>query len=148
MSLKDRVTEDMKAALRAQEKARLGALRLLLAAIKQKEVDERIVMDDTAVIAVIDKMIKQRKDSIEQYQKAARQDLVDVEQFELSVLNTYMPQALGADEIAAIIAAAVVESGARNMQDMSKVMAIAKPKLAGRADMGEVSKLVKAQLAG
>lgn len=146
MSLKERISEDMKTALRAQEKARLGAIRLLLAAIKQKEVDERIVMDDTAVIAVVEKMIKQRKDSIEQYQKASRQDLVDAEQYELSVLTAYMPQALDPQEIVRIIAAAVIESGAKTMQDMSKVMAIAKPQLAGRADMGEVSKLVKAQL--
>ena len=148
MSLKERITEDMKTAMRARETARLGAIRLLLAAIKQKEVDERIELDDTAVVAVIDKMLKQRKDSIEQYQKANRQDLVDAEQFEANVLSAYMPQALSAAEVEAIVAAAVVESGAKTMQDMSKVMAIAKPKLAGRADMGEVSKLVKAKLAG
>ncbi|MCX7177765.1 MAG: GatB/YqeY domain-containing protein [Proteobacteria bacterium] len=147
MSLKNRVIEDMKNALRARETARLGAIRLLLAAIKQREVDERIELDDTAVITVIDKMLKQRKDSIEQYQKAKRQDLVDAEQFEVSVLTTYMPQALSAAEVAAIIAAAVAESGAKSIQEMSKVMAIAKPQLAGRADMGEVSKLVKAKLA-
>ena len=148
MSLKERITEDMKTAMRARETARLGAIRLLLAAVKQKEVDERIELDDTAVVAVIDKMLKQRKDSIEQYQKANRQDLVDAEQFEANVLSAYMPQALSAAEVEAIVAAAVVESGAKTMQDMSKVMAIAKPKLAGRADMGEVSKLVKAKLAG
>ena len=148
MSLKNRITEDMKTAMRARETARLGAIRLLLAAIKQKEVDERIELDDAAIVSIIDKMLKQRKDSIEQYQKAARQDLVDAEQFEATVLTGYMPQALSATEIEAIIAAAVVESGAKTMQEMSKVMAIAKPKLAGRADMGEVSKLVKARLAG
>ena len=148
MSLKERVIEDMKNALRARESARLGAIRLLLAAIKQREVDERIELDDVAVIGVIDKMLKQRKDSIEQYQKAKRQDLVDAEQFEVSVLTAYMPQALSAAEVEAIVEAAVAESGAKAIQDMSKVMTLAKPKLAGRADMGEVSKLVRAKLAG
>ncbi len=148
MSLKNRVTEDMKTALRARETARLGAIRLLLAAIRQKEIDERIDLDDTAIIAVIDKMLKQRKDSIEQYQKAGRQDLVDAEQFEVTVLSGYMPQALTKAEVEAIVAEAVTESGAKTMQEMSKVMAIAKPRLAGRADMSEVSKLVKARLAG
>ena len=148
MSLKERITEDMKSAMRARETARLGAIRLLLAAIKQKEVDERIELDDTAVVTIIDKMLKQRKDSIEQYQKANRQDLVDAEQFEVTVLTGYMPQALSTAEIESIIAAAVAESGAKSMQEMSKVMAIAKPQLAGRADMGEVSRLVKAKLAG
>ncbi|MCX7176369.1 MAG: GatB/YqeY domain-containing protein [Proteobacteria bacterium] len=148
MSLKERVIEDMKNAMRARETARLGAIRLLLAAIKQREVDERIQLDDVAVIGVIDKMLKQRKDSIEQYQKAKRQDLVDAEQFEVSVLTAYMPQALSSAEVEAIVTAAVAESGAKAIQDMSKVMALAKPKLAGRADMGEVSKLVRAKLAG
>ncbi|MBI5920605.1 MAG: GatB/YqeY domain-containing protein [Betaproteobacteria bacterium] len=148
MSLKTRITEDMKNALRAHETARLGAIRLLLAAIKQREVDERIELDDTAIIGVIDKMLKQRKDSIEQYQKAKRQDLVDAEQFEVTVLSGYMPQQLSAIEIESIIAAAITESGAKSMQEMGKVMAIAKPKLAGRADMGEASKLIKAKLAG
>lgn len=148
MSLKNRIVEDMKNAMRARETARLGAIRLLLAAIKQREVDERIELDDAAIVAVIDKMLKQRKDSIEQYQKAARQDLVDAEQFEVTVLTAYMPQALSTAEIEAIVAAAVAESGATSMQEMSKVMSIARPKLAGRADMGEVSKLVKAKLAG
>jgi uncharacterized protein YqeY len=147
MSLKTCITEDMKTALRSRETARLGAIRLLLAAVRQKEIDERIELDDVAIIAVIDKMLKQRRDSIEQYQKAARQDLVDAEQFEVTVLSGYMPQALSAAEVEAIVVAAVAESGAKTMQDMSKVMAIAKPQLAGRADMGEVSKLVKARLA-
>lgn len=147
MSLKNRVVEDMKKAMRAHETARLGAIRLLLAAVKQREVDERIELDDTAVIAVIDKMIKQRKDSIEQFQKAKRQDLVDAEQFELTVLAEYMPQALPAAEVEALVLAAIAESGAKTIQDMSKVMAIAKPRLAGRADMGEVSKLVRTKLA-
>jgi uncharacterized protein YqeY len=148
MSLKTRINEDMKIALRNRETARLGAIRLLLAAFRQKEIDERIELDDAGIIAIIDKMLKQRKDSIEQYQKAARQDLVDVEQFEVTVLSGYMPQALSAAEVEAIVVAAVAESGAKTMQDMSKVMAIARPQLAGRADMGEVSKLVKARLAG
>lgn len=148
MSLKQKINEDMKTALRARETARLGAVRLLLAAIKQKEVDERIELDDAAIIVVIDKMLKQRKDSIEQYQKAGREDLVAVEQFEVGVLATYMPQALTEDEIETIIAAAIVSSGATTMQEMSKVMAIAKPQLAGRADMGVVSRQIKAKLGG
>ncbi len=148
MSLKNRVIEDMKNAMRARETARLGAIRLLLAAIKQREVDERIELDDAAIVAVIDKMLKQRKDSIEQFQKAGRQDLVDIEQFEVTVLTAYMPQALSTAEIEAIVVAAVTESGATTMQEMSKVMSIAKPQLAGRADMGMVSKLVKAKLTG
>ena len=148
MSLKNCITEDMKTAMRAKETARLGAIRLLLAAIKQKEVDERIELDDAAITVVIDKMLKQRKDSIEQYGKANRQDLVDAEQFEVTVLSAYMPQALSAAEVEAIIVAAIAESGAKTMQDMSKVMTVARPQLAGRADMGEVSKLVKTRLAG
>ena len=148
MSLKARITEDMKTAMKAKESAKLAAIRLLLAAVKQKEVDERIELDEAAIIAVIDKMLKQRKDSIEQYRKAQRQDLVDVEQFESEVLAAYMPQALSSGEIEAIIVAAIAASGAQSMQDMSKVMAIARPQLAGRADMGEVSKQVKTRLAG
>lgn len=146
MSLKERINEDMKSAMRARESARLGAIRLLLAAIKQKEVDERIELDDGAIIAVIDKMLKQRKDSIEQYRKANRQDLVDAEQFEADLLATYMPQALSAGEIDAIVTAAIAASGAKSMQDMGKVMAMVKPQLAGRADMGAVSALIKARL--
>jgi uncharacterized protein YqeY len=147
MSLKERINEDMKTAMRARESARLGAIRLLLAAIKQKEVDERVTLDDAAIVAVIDKMLKQRKDSIEQYQKANRPDLVDAERFEVEVLNAYMPQALTAAEIESVVVAAISASGAQSMQDMSKVMAIARPQLAGRADMAEVSRLVKARLA-
>lgn len=146
MSLKARITEDMKTAMRARDARRLNAIRLLLAAIKQREVDERREMGDADVIAVIDKMIKQRRDSIEQYQKGGRQDLVDVEQFELSVLQAYMPQALSDAEIETAVVAAVQESGARAIADMSKVMAVLKPQLAGRADMGRVSALVKARL--
>lgn len=148
MPLRQQVNDDMKTALRARETARLGAIRLLMAAIKQKEVDERIELDDTAIIAVIDKMLKQRKDSIEQYQKAQREDLVAAERFEVEVLSAYMPQALTESEIEAIIAEAIASSGAKTMQEMSKVMAIAKPQLAGRADMGAVSKLIKTRLNG
>lgn len=148
MSLKDRITEDMKSAMKAKNTARLGAIRLLLAAIKQKEVDERIQLDDAQVIAVIEKMLKQRKDSITQYEAAKRQDLADAEKFEAEVLSAYMPQALGADEVAAIVAKAVADSGAKIPADMGKVMALVKPQIAGRADMGEVSKLVKAKLSG
>lgn len=146
MSLKARITEDMKTAMRARDAQRLNAIRLLLAAIKQREVDERREMGDVDVIAVIDKMIKQRRDSIEQYQKGGRQDLVDVEQFELSVLQAYMPQALSDAEIEAAVVAAMQESGAKSIADMGKVMAVLKPQLAGRADMGRVSALVKTRL--
>ncbi len=148
MSLKARITEDMKLAMKAKETARLGAIRLLLAAIKQREVDERIELDDAQVIAVIEKMLKQRKDSITQYEAAKRQDLADAEKFEAEVLTAYMPQAMSADEVAAIVAKAVADSGAQVPADMGKVMALVKPQIAGRADMGEVSKLVKAKLAG
>ena len=148
MTLKERITEDMKSAMRARETARLGAIRLLLAAIKQREVDERIVLDDAAILAVIDKMLKQRRDSITQYAAGGRQDLVDVEQFEVQVLSAYMPAGLSADEITAAVLAAISESGAAGPADMGKVMAVLKPKLAGRADMSEVSKLVKTRLAG
>lgn len=148
MSLKARITEDMKSAMKAKETARLGAIRLLLAAIKQKEVDERITLDDAQVIAVIEKMLKQRKDSITQYEAANRQDLADAEKAEVVVLSAYMPQALGADEIAAIVARAVADAGAKGPADMGKVIGLIKPQVAGRADMGEVSKLVKAKLSG
>jgi uncharacterized protein YqeY len=147
MSLKLRITDDWKAAMKAGDRARKDAISLLQAAIKQKQVDERIDLDDAGVIAVIEKMIKQRKDSIAQYEAAKRQDLADAEKFELDVLSGYMPQALSAAEIEAIVAAAVAESGAKAPADMGKVIALVKPKVAGRADMGEVSKLVKAKLA-
>ncbi len=146
MNLKIRITEDMKTAMRARDTARLGAIRLLLAAIKQKEVDTRVEQDDAAIIAVIEKMIKQRRDSISQFQAAHRQDLVDAESFELEVLSAYLPQALSAAEVEALVAAAVSESGAKGMPEMGKVMAIVKPKIAGRADMGQVSALIKAKL--
>jgi len=148
MSLKDRINEDMKNAMRAKDAPRLSALRLLLAAIKQRQVDERIELDDDGVIAVVDKMLKQRRDSISQYEAAKRQDLADAEKAEIAVLSAYMPQALSAEEVAAEIAAAVATTGANGPADMGKVMSVVKAKLAGRADMGEVSKLVKAKLAG
>ncbi len=148
MTLKERINEDMKAAMRARETAKLGTIRLLLAAIKQKEVDERIALDDGAVLAVIDKMLKQRRDSIAQYEAAGRTDLADVEKLEAELLTAYMPAGLSAEEIATAVAAAVAETGAAGPGDMGKVMGVLKPKLAGRADMTEVSKLVKARLAG
>jgi uncharacterized protein len=148
MALRDQVTEDMKAAMKAREAEKLGAIRLLLAAVKQREVDERITLDDAAVVAVVEKMIKQRKDSIAQYEKAARQDLADKEKFEIGVLQAYLPQQLGAAEIDAVIAEAVASTGAKSAADMGKVMAVVKPKLAGRADMGKVSGLVKTKLSG
>jgi uncharacterized protein YqeY len=147
MSLKDQITDDMKTAMRARETERLGTIRLLLAAIKQREVDERVTLDDAAITAVIDKMIKQRKDSISQFQTAARDDLVAKEQAELSVLSAYMPEQLSADDINAEIRTAVASTGAAGPQDMGKVMGVLKPKLAGRADMTAVSALVKAALA-
>jgi hypothetical protein len=147
MSLKARITDDMKAALRAREAARLSAIRLLLAAIKQREVDERIELDDAAVIAVVEKLIKQRKDSVSQYLAAARQDLADSEQFEIEVLGAYLPQPFSADEIADLLRQALAETGATSARDMGKVMAWLKPRLAGRADMTAVSAQVKTHLA-
>jgi uncharacterized protein len=148
MSLKARVTDDMKTAMRARETARLGTIRLLLAAIKQKEVDERIELDDAAVSSIVEKLIKQRKDSISQFQAAGRDDLVAVEQAELVVLQAYLPEQLSAAEVEAAVAAAIAESGASSAKDMGKVMGLLKPRLAGRADMGQVSVLIKARLAG
>ena len=147
MTLKERISEDMKAAMRARESARLGAIRLLLAAIKQKEIDERITLDDAAIIAVIDKMLKQRRDSITQYESAGRQDLADAEKFEARLLSDYMPAGLSEAEIVAAVAAAVAETNAQGPGDMGKVIGVLKPLLAGRADMTEVSKRVKAALA-
>jgi uncharacterized protein YqeY len=146
MSLKQQITEDMKTAMRARDTARLGAIRLLLAAIKQREVDERIELSDADVVAIIEKMNKQRRDSISQYEAAGRQDLADVEKFEMSVLQTYMPQQLSEAEISAAVAEAIAATGAAGQQDMGKVMGVLKPKLAGRADMGKVSALIKARL--
>ncbi len=146
MTLKTKISDDMKAAMRAKETARLGAIRLLLAAMKQREVDERIELTDADIIAIIDKMNKQRRDSITQYEAAGRSELADIEKFEMSVLAEYMPQQLSDAEIAQAVTAAISASGAASAQDMGKVMAIVKPQLAGRADMGKVSALIKAQL--
>jgi len=146
MSLKDRINEDMKGAMRARDTARLGTIRLLLAAMKQREVDERITLDDAAVTAIIDKMIKQRKDSISQFQAAGRSDLVEQESAEVAVLAAYMPAQVSEAEIAEQVQAAVVETGAAGPQDMGKVMGVLKSKLAGRADMTAVSARVKAAL--
>ena len=147
MSLKEQITDDMKAAMRARETVKLGTIRLLTAAIKQKEVDERIELNDTAVLAIIEKMIKQRKDSISQFEAGGRQDLADIEKAELAILSAYMPAALSAADMQAEVSAAVAASGAVGPQDMGKVMAILKPKLAGRADMTAISGMVKAALA-
>ncbi len=146
MSLKERIAEDMKAAMRAKESERLATIRLLQAAIKQKEVDERIELTDDQVLAVIDKMVKQRKDSITQFEAGGRQDLADIEKAELVVLSAYMPAALSDAEVQAEVAAAVAAVGAAGPQDMGKVMGVLKPKLAGRADMTAVSAMVKAAL--
>ena len=146
MELKEQITEDMKAAMRAKDTAKLSAIRLITAAMKQKEVDERIVLTDTHVFAIIEKMIKQRKDSISQFEAGGRQDLADIEKAELAILSHYMPAGLSDAEIQAEVAAAISASGAAGPQDMGKVMAIVKPKLAGRADMGAVSTLIKAAL--
>lgn len=148
MSLKARITDDMKTAMRAKEMARLGTIRLLLAAIKQREVDERIELDDAAVSSIVEKLIKQRKDSISQFQVAGRDDLVAAEQAELVVLQAYLPEQLSAAEVEAAVAAAIAESGASSAKDMGKVMGLLKSRLAGRADMGQVSALIKARLAG
>jgi len=148
MSLKDRINDDMKAAMKARNAERLGAIRLLNAAIKQREVDERIVLDDAAVVAIIDKMLKQRKDSIDAFEKAARTDLADKEKAEVVVLQAYLPARLSADEVAAEVKAIVAELGAKGPGDMGKVMGAVKARLAGKADMGQVSAAVKAALAG
>ena len=148
MALRDKLNEDIKTAMKAREQDKLAALRLMLAAVKQREVDERITLDDAGVIAVVEKMIKQRKDSIAQYEKAARQDLADKEKFEIGVIESYLPQQLSQGEIDAIVAEAIQATGAKSAADMGKVMGVVKPKLAGRADMGKVSGLVKARLAG
>ena len=147
MSLKDQITEDMKAAMRAKDSARLSAIRMLLAACKQKEVDERVVLDDAMVIGLVDKLIKQRKDSIAAYEQAQRQDLADKEAAEIAVLQVYLPVRLSAQEIEAEVAAIVAELGATGPGDMGKVMGAVKARLAGKADMGLVSAAVKAALA-
>ena len=148
MTLQERITEDMKAAMRAKDSARLGAIRLLQAAIKQKEVDERVTLDDAAVAAIVDKLAKQRKDSIAAFTQAGRQDLADKETAELAVLQAYLPARLAAEEVAAAVKALVAEVGASGPADMGKVMGAAKARLAGKADMAAVSAAVKAALAG
>lgn len=147
MTLKEQITEDMKSAMRAKEAERLGTIRLLLAAIKQREVDERISVDDAGIIAIIEKLIKQRKDSIEQFQKAGRTDLVDQESKELAILQAYMPAQLSAAEVQSAIQKIIADLGASGPQDMGKVIGALKAQLAGKADMGMVSGLVKAALA-
>jgi len=146
MSLKEQITDDMKAAMRARDSVRLGAIRLLTAAMKQKEVDERVELDDAMVLAIIEKMVKQRKDSITQFEAGGRQDLADAEKVELAILSTYMPAALSDAEVQAEVAAAIAAAGAAGPQDMGKVMGVLKAKLAGRADMTAVSAQVKAAL--
>jgi hypothetical protein len=148
MTLKERISEDMKAAMRAKDAARLSAVRLLLAALKQKEVDERVELSDADVLGIIEKMVKQRRESIVQYEKAARADLAGQEKFEIGVLQAYLPQQMPEAEVAQAVAAAIAESGASGVKDMGKVMALLKPRLAGRADMGKVSGLVKSRLSG
>jgi uncharacterized protein YqeY len=147
MSLKQRLTDDMKAAMKGGDKKRLDVIRLVNAAIKQREVDERIVLDDPAVLAVLEKMLKQRKDSVQQYEAAARQDLADQETFEIGVIEAYLPAKMDEAELAALIDAAIAESGAAGPKDMGKVMGLAKARAAGRADMGKVSEIIKAKLA-
>ena len=148
MSLKDQITEDMKTAMRAKDSERLGTIRLLLAAMKQKEVDERITLDDAAVVAIVDKLIKQRKDSITAFEGAGRQDLADKEKAEMSVLQAYLPARMSEAEILDEVKAIVAELGAKGAGDMGKVMGVVKTRLAGKADMGQVSAAVKAALAG
>ncbi|WVN41552.1 GatB/YqeY domain-containing protein [beta proteobacterium MWH-UniP1] len=147
MSIKEQLQEDIKSAMRAKESGRLSTLRLVTAAIKQKEVDERVELNDAAVLAVLEKMIKQRKDSIAQFQAGGRQDLVDIEQAELAILTAYMPAQLSEAEVTAAIQAAIAQVGAAGPQDMGKVMAVIKPQLAGKADMGLVSQILKSRLA-
>jgi uncharacterized protein YqeY len=147
MALREQLNEDIKIAMKAREAERLAALRLLLSAVKQREVDERITLDDAGVISVVEKMIKQRRESIVQFEKGARADLAAKEKAEIGVLEAYLPQQLGESEIAAAVAEAVAATGAKSPADMGKVMAIVKPKLAGKADMGKVSAMVKAKLA-
>ena len=146
MSLKAQITEDMKTAMRAKDSVRLGAIRLLQAAIKQREVDERIELNDSDVIAAIEKMLKQRRDSIAAFESANRQDLADIEKFEVTVLQTYLPQQLTEDEIKVILETVVTETGAAGIKDMSKVMSAIKPLVAGKADMGKISGLIKTRL--
>jgi len=146
--LKSRIQDDMKTAMKAGDKPRLGVIRLMLAAIKQREVDERIELDDAQTLAVLDKMVKQRRDSISQYESAGREDLAEVERFEVGIIQDYLPAALSETEIAALVEEAVAASGAAAMSDMGKVMNVLRPQIQGRADMGAVSALVKQRLGG
>ncbi len=148
MSLKDQITEDMKTAMRAKDSERLGTIRLLQAAMKQKEVDERVTLDDVAIVAIVDKLIKQRKDSIAAFEGAGRQDLADKEKAEMTVLQAYLPARMSEAEVTAAVQAIVAEVGAKGPGDMGKVMGVVKTRLAGKADMGQVSAAVKAALAG
>ena len=148
MSLKQQLIDDMKAAMKSGDKQRLGVIRLINAAIKQREVDERIMLDDAQVIAAMEKMLKQRKDSVSQYEAAKREDLATIERDEMTVIQSYLPKQIGADELASEIAKAIADSGAAGPQDMGKVMAVLKPRIAGRADMGQASALVKQKLSG
>jgi len=147
MSLKDKLTQDIKAAMKGGDKERLGVIRLVNAAIKQREVDERIMLDDAQVLSVLEKMLKQRRDSFEQFQKAGRNDLADKEHFEIGVIQGYLPAQLSAAEVDAIIATTISEAGATSAKDIGKVMGLVKPKVAGRTDMGKLSELVKSKLA-
>jgi uncharacterized protein YqeY len=148
MPLREQLNEDIKSAMKAREQDRLAALRLMLSAVKQREVDERITLDDAGVVSVVEKMIKQRRESIAQYEKGARQDLADKEKYEIGVLEAYLPEQLSQAEIESAVAEAIAATGAKSAADMGKVMGIVKPRLAGRADMGKVSALVKTKLAG
>ena len=148
MSLKEKLTEDMKAAMRGGDKERLGVIRLVLAAIKQREVDERIQLDDSQILAVMEKMLKQRKDSVTQYSAASREDLADIERAEMTVIEGYMPAKLGDAEIDTLIDAAIAETGAASARDIGKVVGVVKGKVAGRADMAQVSARIKAKLGG
>lgn len=145
-ALKTRISEDMKAAMKAHDKPRLGVIRLILAAIKQQEVDTRLELDETAVLAVLDKMVKQRRESIRQYSDAGRTDLAEQENFELDIIQTYLPQQLGEDELLALIQQGIAESGAASVRDMGKVMSWIKPKVQGRTDMGKLSGMIKSRL--
>jgi uncharacterized protein YqeY len=147
MTLKAKLVEDMKTAMKSGERERLGVIRLINAAIKQREVDERIVLDDPAVLAILEKMLKQRRDSISQFEAAGRTDLADIEKFEVGVIQQYLPAQLSEAEVEAAVAAAISESGATSAKDMGKVMGLVKPKVAGRTDMGKLSEVVKAKLA-
>ena len=148
MALREQLNEDIKTAMKARAQDRLDALRLLSAAVKQREVDERITLDDAALVSIVEKEIKKRRESIAQYEKGQRQDLVDKEKFEISVIEVYLPKQLSQAEVDAIVAEAIASTGAKSAADMGKVMGVVKPKLAGKADMGKVSALVKAKLAG